>query len=215
MSSQAGDDDEDLEPAAFILMRAEDTFDGQDRVMSRAAYDLQVRATAHSARCGHPGFVADGYLDGLATQTTITAVELCTVGMWERVDGGYRVLDSEAVQVCLDHVREICEDDAQAPAQGGGCHVNDAYHSAYLEDLAGRLYGLVIIFSDRLPADQVQWLHHVVEVGEYGLALEDLASMLAYDKIAVTDQERRDIVALTRQMRLDLGSSWPSPAEQP
>jgi len=47
----------------------------------------------------------------------------------------------------------------------------------YYEDLAGRLYGLVIRLSDRLPADQVQWLHHVTEVGEYGLALEDMAGM--------------------------------------
>jgi hypothetical protein len=54
--SEAPGDDEDLEPAPFILMRAEETFDGQERVMSRAAYDLQVRATVHSASCGHPGY---------------------------------------------------------------------------------------------------------------------------------------------------------------
>jgi hypothetical protein len=87
--------------------------------------------------------------------------------------------------------------------------VDPVYDSAYFEDLAGRLYGLVISFSDRLPADQAQWLHHVVEVGEYGLALEDLATMLAYDKIAISGQERGDIVALARQMGMDLGSSWP------
>ena len=79
------------------------------------------------------------------------------------------------------------------------------YDSAYFDDLAGRLYGLVIIFSDRLPADQAQWLHHVVDVGEDGLALEDLTAMLAYDKIAVTDQDRGDIAALARQMGMDLG----------
>jgi hypothetical protein len=79
---------------------------------------------------------------------------------------------------------------------------------AYLEDLAGRLYGLVIIFSDRLPADQTQWLHHVVEVGEYGLALEDLAAMLTYDKITITDQERGDIAALAQRMGMDLDSSF-------
>jgi hypothetical protein len=92
-SDEAADDAEDLEHVSFILMRASETFDGQERVMSRAAYDLQVRATAHSASCGHPGFVPDDYLehlDGLSIETTITAVELCTVGMWERVDGGYR-----------------------------------------------------------------------------------------------------------------------------
>jgi len=116
MSSEAAGDDEDLEPVSFILMRAEDTFDGQDRVMSRTAYDLQCRATAHSARCGHPGFVPDKYLDGLRTETTITAAELCTAGMWQRVDGGYRVLDWEAVEVCLDRVRQIRGEDPQALA---------------------------------------------------------------------------------------------------
>jgi hypothetical protein len=58
----------------------------------------------------------------------------------------------------------------------------------------------VIRLSDRLPADQTAWLHHVTEVGEYGLALEDMAGMLAYDKIAITDQERGDMLALARQM---------------
>ena len=82
------------------------------------------------------------------------------------------------------------------------------HDSAYFEDLAGRLYGLVIIFSDRLPADQAEWLHHVVEVGEYGLALEDLTAMLVYDQIIVTDQERGDIAALARQMGMDLGLSF-------
>jgi hypothetical protein len=38
-----------------------------------------------------------------------------------------------------------------------GRHVLDPVHdSAYYEDLAGRLYGLVIVFSDRLPADQAR-----------------------------------------------------------
>ena len=66
---------------SFIHMRAEDTFDGQDRVMSRAAWDLRCRATAHSASCGHLGFVPDEYLAALSTETTITAAELCTAGM--------------------------------------------------------------------------------------------------------------------------------------
>ena len=83
-----------------------------------------------------------------------------------------------------------------------------AHEQAYFEDLAGRLYGLVIIFSDRLPADPAEWLHQVVDAGEYGLALEDLAAMLAYDKITITDQERGDIAALARQMRMDLGPSF-------
>jgi hypothetical protein len=82
--------------------------------------------------------------------------------------------------------------------------VDPVYDPAYFEDLAGRLYGLVISLSGRLPADQAQWLHHVVDAGEYGLALEDLTAMLAYGKIAVSDQERSDIEALARQMAMDL-----------
>ena len=102
-------------------MPADETFDRQERVMSRPAYELQVRATGHSASCGHPGFVSDEYLSGLDIETTITAAELCIAGMWERVDGGYRVLDLEAVEVCLDRVHEMRVEDPQAdsPAAAG------------------------------------------------------------------------------------------------
>jgi hypothetical protein len=72
----------------------------------------------------------------------------------------------------------------------------------YYEDLAGRLYGLVIRLSDRIPADRAGWVHHVTEVGEYGLALEDLAAILAHGKTAITDQERADMLALGRKMTL-------------
>ena len=37
--------------------------------------------------------------------------------------------------------------------------------NAYYEDLAGRLYGLVIRLAG-LSAEQARWLHHVTEVGE-------------------------------------------------
>ena len=74
--------------------------------------------------------------------------------------------------------------------------------NAYYEDLAGRLYGLVIRLSDRMPADSAGWVHHVTEVGEYELALEDLAAILAHGKTAITDQERADMLALGRKMTL-------------
>ena len=111
-SGEPADDDEDPGHVRFILIRAGETFDGQERVMSRAAYDLQVLATAHSASCGHPGYVPDDYLehlDGLGVETTITAAELCAIGMWERAGGGYRVLDWEAVE---------CAPRRGAPEQG-------------------------------------------------------------------------------------------------
>ena len=75
--------------------------------------------------------------------------------------------------------------------------------SAYFEDLAGRLYGLLIGLDDRIGSEQAQWLHHVIDVGEYGLALEDMAGTLAQDAIAVTDQERADMLALAARMNLE------------
>lgn len=79
--------------------------------------------------------------------------------------------------------------------------------SAYYEDLAGRLYGLVIRLSDRMPADEAGWVQHVTEVGEYGLALSDMAGMLAYSQIAITSQERRDMLALAGQMGAEEGGA--------
>jgi hypothetical protein len=75
--------------------------------------------------------------------------------------------------------------------------------SAYFEDLAGRLYGLLIGLDDRIGSEQAQWLHHVIEVGEYGLALEDIAGTLAQDAIAITGQERGDMLALAARMNLE------------
>jgi hypothetical protein len=43
------------------------------------------------------------------------------------------------------------------------------------EDLAGRLYGLLIMLEGRLGGEQARLLHHFIEVGEYGLALEEIA----------------------------------------
>ena len=73
---EAAEGDEGSAPASYIRMSASETFDGQERVFSRAAYNLQCEATRHSARCGHPGFVPDDYLEhlnGLGVKTTIAA----------------------------------------------------------------------------------------------------------------------------------------------
>jgi hypothetical protein len=77
--------------------------------------------------------------------------------------------------------------------------------TAYYEELAGRLYGLLIGLDDRIGSEQAQWLHHVIDVGEYGLALEDIAGTLAQDAIAVTDRERLDMMTLADRMNLEGG----------
>jgi predicted RNA-binding Zn-ribbon protein involved in translation (DUF1610 family) len=99
-------------------------------LMSPAAQELRLLATAVSAVCGRPGFVPDGYLASLAgdelgypgADPVVLAAELCQAGIWQRSEGGYRVLDAEAVQVCVDRVRELREQDAwlaglQGPAR--------------------------------------------------------------------------------------------------
>jgi hypothetical protein len=75
--------------------------------------------------------------------------------------------------------------------------------AAFYEDLAGRLYGLVIRLEDRLGGDQAGLIQHFVEVGEYGLALEEIAGVLAGKITAITDQERGDMLALARAMEMD------------
>jgi hypothetical protein len=58
---------------------------------------------------------SDECLDSISAETTITAAELCAAGMWERVDGGYQVLDPEMVehvtrfQRKMDHDAEFCQ----------------------------------------------------------------------------------------------------------
>ena len=74
--------------------------------------------------------------------------------------------------------------------------------NAYYEDLAGRLYGLLIGLDDRVGNGQARLLHHFTEVGEYGLALEEIAGTLAQDAIAITGTERGDMLALAIRMNL-------------
>jgi hypothetical protein len=75
--------------------------------------------------------------------------------------------------------------------------------AAYYEDLAGRLYGLLITLEDRLGGEKAQELHHYIEVGEYGLALEEIAGELAQHAIAITGQEREAMLALARHMTME------------
>ncbi len=91
--------------------------------------------------------------------------------------------------------------DPGLPGQDASPH--GAVDSAYYEDLAGRLYGLLIGLEDRLDRDDARLLYHFIEVGEYGLALEDIAGTLAQAKVPVTDQERSDMLALVATMNMD------------
>ena len=77
-SDHAAADAPDPEHAAFVRLPAGAASDGRDRVMSRAARELQTRGTTHSTVRSHPGFVPDDYLAGPGPQTAITPAEPCT-----------------------------------------------------------------------------------------------------------------------------------------
>jgi hypothetical protein len=51
--------------------------------------------------------------------------------------------------------------------------------AAWYEELRGQLFSLLIAVEDRLGREQARWVHHVIDVDEYGLALEDMVGILA------------------------------------
>jgi hypothetical protein len=74
---------------------------------------------------------------------------------------------------------------------------------ASCEDLHGRLSGLVILLEPRMKSEDANLIYHFAGVGEYGLALEELAGYLALAGTPITDQERNDMMALAAKMQMD------------
>ena len=66
----------------------------------------------------------------------------------------------------------------------------------FYEDLAGRLYGLLIGLEDRLFSEDASSVHQFIDARHYALALEELARTLAHRQIRITDQERTALTAL-------------------
>ena len=67
----------------------------------------------------------------------------------------------------------------------------------FYEDLAGRLYGLLIGLEDRLNCDDVSVIHEFAGDRHYALALEEIAQALAAcPAAAITDAERAGMLAL-------------------
>ena len=60
----------------------------------------------------------------------------------------------------------------------------------FYDDLAGRLYGLLIGLEDRLNCDDAAIIRQFTGARHYGLALEEIARTLAHRTIAITDRER-------------------------
>jgi hypothetical protein len=75
-------------------------------------------------------------------------------------------------------------------------------HADY-EDIAGQLRGLLIRLDDRLSGTDATLIAEFIDVGECGLALEQLADQLSeYDQALATD-ERADMLALVKRMQMN------------
>ena len=66
----------------------------------------------------------------------------------------------------------------------------------FYEDLAGRLYGLLIGLEGRRSGDDAWIIHDFIDRRYHGLALEEIARTLTHRAIPITRQERADILAL-------------------
>jgi hypothetical protein len=89
--------------------------EGQDAVLSLAAFQMHGFGMMNSIKDGHPGLVSDDYLNAISAETSITATELCTAGLWVRVHGGYEIMDEELLDMSIDGNRRArrmqqCED---------------------------------------------------------------------------------------------------------
>jgi len=100
-----------------IILRADGWFDGPDRVLPVAAYELNGRAMADSVVYGHAGFVPDYYLADLGPEAAASAADLVAAGLWGRAEGGYRVLDQEVAAFLLERQRKSDEEAARARAR--------------------------------------------------------------------------------------------------
>ncbi len=66
--------------------------------------------------------------------------------------------------------------------------------------MAAPLYGLLIGLEGRMPGDDAWIIHEFIDRRHYGLALEEIARTLTHRAIAITGQERADILALAARV---------------
>jgi len=110
------------------LLRSRDDVASADLVLSRAAMHLHTFGVLSSIDAGDPGFVSDRYLAGIAAETSITALELCLAGLWERTACGYRVCDDDTLSVAEQIHGQLHDLAARCLTNGG--HIVDPHRPA-------------------------------------------------------------------------------------
>ena len=77
--------------------------------------------------------------------------------------------------------------------------------ASYYQEISGRLHGLLIRLSDRIPARDQQLITEFIDANELGLALEQMADVLSEEERTLLPDERGDILALAERMGLGEG----------
>ncbi|MDD7834990.1 hypothetical protein [Paenarthrobacter sp. AB444] len=85
----------------------------------------------NSLRGGNPGFVSDDYLNDISAETTLTAMELVSAGLWERSKDGYLITDPQMLEMAMmvseqmkdsfPYEPEECPDHEFGPNSGARC----------------------------------------------------------------------------------------------
>ncbi|WP_145725442.1 hypothetical protein [Nocardioides sp. J9] len=109
-------DPEDDDHTTYLRMSLSDEDDDESPIVSRAAFQLHGFAMVNSVQDGTPGFISDDYLNAISAETTLTATELCMVGLWTRDEerGGYVLNDPMVADVVefndrMERDKEFCE----------------------------------------------------------------------------------------------------------
>lgn len=76
-------------------------------VVTRDALKLHTYGILVSIEVGQPGYISDEYLNSISAESSLAALELCLVGLWERTDQGYRVGEAETLRVAREVQRQL------------------------------------------------------------------------------------------------------------
>jgi hypothetical protein len=126
-ADSAADSADDAAHTTFVRLRRSRTDATSDElVLSRAAMHLHTFGVLSSIEAGSPGFVSDRYLNAISAETSITALELCLAGLWERTACGYRVSDADTLSVA-EQIHGQLHDLAARCLRNGG-HIIDPQH---------------------------------------------------------------------------------------
>jgi len=93
---------EDKDHTEFLRLEGTGNEDTTDLVLSRAAFQLHSFGIMNSVKENTPGFISDEYLNDIAAETTLTAMELVSAGLWERSTDGYLVNDPQMLEMVLE-----------------------------------------------------------------------------------------------------------------